>query len=69
MRDEKIAAAAMVSWFITISQFALTWAVIHAKLSPAEYILSAGLGGSIGITVSHYFYVWADKKEFLGGKK
>jgi hypothetical protein len=69
MRDEKVGAASVISWFITISQFALTWAVLNAKLSPAEYILSAGLGGSMGITFSHYFYVWADKNEFLGGKK
>jgi len=69
MRDEKVAAAAAISWFITISQFALTWAVLNAQLSPVAYILSAGAGGSIGITISHYFYIWADKNEFLGGKK
>lgn len=69
MRDERVGAASVVSWFITMSQFALTWAVLNAKLSPAVYILSAGAGGSIGITISHYFYVWADKNEFLGGKK
>ena len=69
IRDERVAAAAIVSWFITMSQFAMTWAVLHAELSTTEYILSGGLGGSIGITSSHYFYVWIKKFDCLGGNK
>ncbi len=67
MRDEKIMAAAILSWMITVSQFTLTWAVFHANLDASTYILCAGLGGSIGITSSHYFYVWAAAKGYLGG--
>tara|TARA_R110000796_G_scaffold44892_3_gene109092 strand:+ start:2618 stop:2893 length:276 start_codon:yes stop_codon:yes gene_type:complete len=69
MRDERVAAAATISWFITVAQFVMTWAVLHAELTPAEYILSGGLGGSLGITSSHYFYVWAAKLGCLGGNK
>lgn len=62
LRDDYIFWGAVVSWFITISQYAMTWAVLHAGLNPMEYILWAGLGGSIGITTSQYFYKWLDDK-------
>ena len=61
LRDDRIAIAALISWFITISQFAMTWAVVHAGLSPIAYLLWAGVGGSVGITLSQYFYFWLDK--------
>ena len=58
LRDDHIAAGAVISWFITIAQYAMTWAVINAGLSPLDYILWAGVGGSSGITASQYFYKW-----------
>jgi len=63
LRDDHIIGGAIVSWFITVTQFALTWAVVHAGLSPLEYILWAGLGGSAGITISQYLYKWYSKEK------
>lgn len=56
LRDDHIMAGAIVSWFITMSQFGLTWSVVHAGLSALEYILWSGTGGSLGITLAQYFY-------------
>lgn len=61
LRDDHIAFGAVVSWFITLAQYAMTWAVFEAGLSAAEYILAAGFGGCFGITCSQYFYKWLDK--------
>tara|TARA_R110000851_G_scaffold244874_1_gene397601 strand:- start:73 stop:357 length:285 start_codon:yes stop_codon:yes gene_type:complete len=61
MRDDKIVAGALVSWFITCSQYAMTWVVVHAELATVTYLLCAGAGGSIGITISQYFYKWLTK--------
>ena len=58
LRDDRVLAAALISWLITISQFAMTWAVVNAGLAPLEYILWAGAGGCTGITFSQYFYKW-----------
>ena len=62
LRDDRIMFGAVISWFITIAQYAMTWAVIHAGLSPAEYIFWAGCGGCFGITVAQYFYKWVETK-------
>tara|TARA_R110000824_G_scaffold334317_1_gene520913 strand:+ start:310 stop:603 length:294 start_codon:yes stop_codon:yes gene_type:complete len=62
LRDDKILAGFVLSWLITVTQFAFIWAVAHAGLSPATFILWAGIGGSIGITTSQYFYKWYDCK-------
>lgn len=60
LRDDKIMAAAITSWLITISQYGMVWAVTNAGLSAESYILWAGTGGSIGITLSQYAYRWYD---------
>ena len=60
LRDDHILLGSLISWFITIAQYAMTWAVFEAGLSPAEYLLTAGAGGSLGITASQYFYRWLD---------
>ena len=62
IRDDKIAASAAVSWLITLSQYAMTWAVFEAGLSPSEYLLVAGAGGSLGITTVQYFYLWLQRR-------
>jgi hypothetical protein len=59
-RDDRIALAFCCSWCITLSQFAMTWAVFESGLSVTSYLISAGLGGSIGITISQYIYMWLD---------
>ena len=56
IRDNHIALGAIVSWVITVANFALMWAVLHAELSPLMYILVSGAGGSIGIIVAQYGY-------------
>tara|TARA_R110000744_G_C18937543_1_gene513936 strand:- start:206 stop:502 length:297 start_codon:yes stop_codon:yes gene_type:complete len=61
MRDNHWLGAAGVSWLITVAQYAMTWAVLHAKLSPESYIFFAGVGGSIGITASHFMYAYWEK--------
>ena len=45
-RDDHILLGSLISWFITIAQYAMTWAVFEAGLSPVEYLLTAGAGGS-----------------------
>ena len=60
LRDDHILLGSLISWFITIAQYAMTWAVFEAGLSPVEYLLTAGAGGSLGITDSQYFYRWLD---------
>lgn len=56
IRDNHIALGAIVSWVITVANFALMWAVLHADLTPLMYILVSGAGGSIGITAAQYGY-------------
>ena len=62
LRDDHIIRGAIVSWFITVTQFALTWVVVHAGLSLLEYTLWVGLGGSAGITIRQYLYNWYSKE-------
>lgn len=57
LRDDHILAGAVISWFITISQYFMTWAVFNAGLEPTQYILWAGVGGSAGITAAQYGYL------------
>jgi hypothetical protein len=56
IRDNYVLLGAILSWFITVANYAMMWAVLEAELSPVEYILIAGLGGSIGITLAQYAY-------------
>jgi hypothetical protein len=65
IRDDKIAASALVSWGITVAQYAMTWAVFEAGLDPAEYILCSGAGGSLGITSLQHFYLWMRRREYV----
>ena len=58
IRDNYVLLGAILSWFITVANYGMMWAVLEAGLSPVEYILIAGLGGSIGITLSQYAYDW-----------
>ncbi len=62
LRDDKILAGFVVSWFITVAQFIMVWAVAHSGLSVPMYLVVAGAGGSIGITSAQYFYKWYDAK-------
>jgi len=62
LRDDRIMFGAVISWFITVAQYVMTWAVIHAGLSPVEYIFWAGCGGCFGITIAQYFYKWMETK-------
>ena len=62
LRDDKIPAGFVVSWMITLAQFAYIWAVAHSSISPLPFLLISGFGGSIGITTAQYFYKWYDKK-------
>lgn len=62
LRDDKIAAAFVVSWGITLAQTGYIWAVAHSQLSAWLFLVVSGFGGSIGITTSQYFYKWYDRK-------
>lgn len=68
LRDDHIILGSLISWGITATQYAMTWAVVHAGLTTGEYLLSAGFGGMIGITLSQYFYKWLDAKHLTGRK-
>ena len=61
MRDNHWLGAAGVSWLITVAQYAMTWAVLHANLAPESYIFFGGAGGSLGITTSHFMYIYWEK--------
>lgn len=61
LRDDKILGAFFVSWMITLAQFGYIWAVGHSHLSVGVFLLVSGMGGSVGITTSQYFYRWYDK--------
>ena len=53
--------AMIVSWFICVAQYALTWSIVFASLSVPEYILFSGAGGSLGIGASQPVYNWLVK--------
>ena len=63
LRDDKILAAAITSWLITISQYGMVWAATNAEFSSEAYILWAGTGGSIVITLARFAYRWYDGSE------
>jgi len=67
LRDDHIILGAITSWFITLAQYAMTWAVFEAGLSAGEYLMVAGVGGSTGITLAQYFYKWLDRVHLTGG--
>ena len=67
LRDDKIWTGFCVSWTITMSNYAFIWSVTEAGLSAGQFIFTAGLGGSIGITSAQFFYKWYDNR-FHGGK-
>lgn len=56
MRDDRVLAAFVVSWGITLSQTAATYIIAHVNLPIPLYILWAGWGGSLGIVSAHYLY-------------
>jgi len=62
MRDDRLLLAMLISWFICIAQYTLTWAIVFADLSVSEYILFSGAGGSLGIGASQPFYNWLVSK-------
>lgn len=62
LRDDRILAGACISWLITISQYGVTWAVVHAGLGSLEFVVVAGAGGSLGITSAQYAYKWYDMR-------
>lgn len=61
LRDDHILLGSIVSWLITIAQYALTWVVVHSPATPMEFIVLAGAGGSAGTTLAQYFYRWLQK--------
>ncbi|AWY03057.1 holin [Pseudomonas phage SCYZ1] len=61
LRDDKIKAGFVVSWCITLAQFAYIWAVGNSHLSIGWFLFVSGWGGAIGITTAQYFYRWYDK--------
>lgn len=61
LRDDKIAAGFVVSWLITLAQFAYIWSVAHSRIETVPFLLISGLGGSLGITTAQYFYRWYDR--------
>jgi len=62
LRDDKIPAGFVVSWLITLAQFAYIWSVAHSQIDTVPFLLISGLGGSLGITFAQYFYRWYDRK-------
>lgn len=62
LRDDRIAAGFVVSWMITLAQFAYIWAVANSKIETVPFLIISGLGGSIGITSAQYFYRWYDRR-------
>ena len=56
MRDDRVVAAFVVSWGITLSQTAATYIIAHVNLPIYLYLLWAGWGGSLGIVSAHYLY-------------
>lgn len=56
LRDDRVLAAFVVSWGITLAQTATTYVIAHSMLPIHWYLLIAGSGGSIGIVSSHYLY-------------
>ena len=66
LRDDKIMAGFVVSWFITLAQFSYIWAVANSNITTIPFLVISGLGGSIGITVAQYFYKWYDRKFHRG---
>ncbi|WP_324730994.1 hypothetical protein [Pseudomonas paeninsulae] len=69
LRDDKIAPGFVVSWMITLAQFAYIWAVAHASIDTAPFLVISGLGGSLGITAAQYFYRWYDRKFHRKGEQ
>lgn len=63
LRDDKVFAAFVVSWGITLSQTAATYIIAHVNLPIHLYILWAGWGGSLGIVSAHYLYKHLTRKE------
>jgi len=62
MRDDKVWSVFVVSWCITLSQYTFIKAVSHGGLSESTFLFVAGLGGSLGISFSHFFYIWYDRR-------
>ena len=61
LRDDHILLGSIISFFITASQYVMTWVLIHSEMSATSYLFYAGMGGSIGTTVAQYLYKYADK--------
>ncbi|QSH71704.1 hypothetical protein [Pseudomonas phage vB_PaeP_fHoPae04] len=61
LRDDKIKAVFVVSWCITLAQFAYIKAVGSSHLDIGWFIFVSGWGGALGITFAQYFYRWYDK--------
>lgn len=57
VRDQRVVIVFILSWGISSSQFIFT-RVIALTEAPLLAFFSAGLGGSLGICVSIYFYRW-----------
>lgn len=62
LRDDKILPGFVVSWMITLAQFAYIWSVANSQIQAAPFLLISGMGGSLGITAAQYFYKWYDNK-------
>ena len=62
LRDDRILAGFIISWFITLTQYTFIYCVTQAGLSTTEFLLSAGLGGSLGITAAQYVYTFNQRR-------
>lgn len=57
VRDQRAALCFAISWFVSASQFTYTRITAMTE-SPELAFISSGLGGSVGIVASIYFYRW-----------
>lgn len=61
IRDQQVVMVFIVSWFISVAQFTQIYVIANGS-SPMEMFLSSGLGSSLGIVSSIYFYRWFNPK-------
>lgn len=61
VRDQKMVRVFIVSWFISLAQFAFIRAISLTDDTTLAFLASA-IGGSVGITGSVAFYKWLGKR-------
>ena len=59
VRNQWVGSVFIVSWFISVAQFTYTKIVAMTSGADVFFIFcSSGIGGSLGIVSSIYFYRW-----------